>query len=390
MKNMPFDVPGLWEGYEKYFRERSVTSPRVVIHGGYGKRNTGDDAILNVLIDRTREHFPKARITVLCHGPQNVLAWYPDVQAYHFKSLGALKTILTSDIYFIGGGGIVNKINTYSGNQKMRLLDMKGKFLFMAAWLAKRTGAQTHFYAIGATSFPDAAVKRLARWSLASADVVSVRDPRSLRNLREAGVKREIIPVRDPALSLEPAPREEAVRLLKKLGLEGKPERKRPLLGLNLRYVGDPEVDNESTLREGARVTKWLIGKGWDVLFLPISQHPSKHLEDDLDLGRQLRSRVGDSSLRLLEEYPHPRVMMALLGELDILATTRLHAVILGSKMDIPIFTISYDHKVTEFVKLLGWENMLLPLKDFSLETLQSRLEPYLDRIHPGPPPLSS
>lgn len=380
MKDIPYDVPGLWDGYAKFIKAKGIDRPRVVIHGGYGKNNLGDDAILHVLIERTKEHFPKARITVLCHGPAYVREHYADIDSYHFKSLGALKAIVRSHIYFIGGGGIINVINIYSGYQRFRIFDMKGKFLFIAALLAKLFGAKTHFYAIGSTSFPDPVVKFLARVGLASADVVSVRDPLSIENIRKIGVKRELVQVLDPALSLEPASEQQALAVLAEFGIG---ERQRPLIGLNMRYVRDNVTDNDKIIAEAARLVQYLIEeKNCEVLFIPVSQHPREHFEDDLDFGRELRSKLpATEHFYLMQKYYAPTVMMAVLGAMDFCILERLHAVILASKTGTPFFTISYDNKVTQYAKLLGHGEMMIDLAEFSFEKVRARIGRYVDGL---------
>jgi len=377
-----YSITHIWKDYVDEFRRKGVDIPRVVIHGGYGKKNLGDDAILEVILERIKNDMPTARVVVLAHGPEEVKKIHR-VEAYHFASFGAFKSIVTANVYVIGGGGIINVVNMYSGFKTFKIFDMKGKFIFFAPYLAKMFGAKTVFYAIGATSFPDPVVKWLARFVLNRVDSVFVRDRLSIANLQEIGVKRELIQVLDPALSLEPASREEAVRIMQDMGLEEKTLRSRPVIGINLRYVLDPKVDNENSLNETARLADYLIyEKQCDVLFLPISQHPSKHFEDDVDFGRQVRSRLCDTShFFMLSQYPYPRTMMALLGEMDFLILTRLHSVILGWKMNVPLFTLSYNHKVTEFVKMIGREDMLVSLKEFTLEKIQALIDPHINLI---------
>ncbi|MGA1791282.1 MAG: polysaccharide pyruvyl transferase family protein [bacterium] len=381
MKNIPYDVPGFWEGCLEFVERRGIDRPRVVIHGGYGKRNLGDDAILHVLIKRTKRYLPKAHITVICHGPDNVRKWYPDISIYHFKSLSTLLAIIKSNIYIIGGGGIVNIINVYSGRKTFKIFDMKGKFLFFAAHLAKFSGAKTHFYAIGATSFPDPGVKILARIVLSKADFVSVRDPLSIKNIRGIGVKRKLFLVLDPALSMETAPRKDVLAALNECGM---PERgSRPFLCLNMRYIGDRKTDNKKTLLETMRLVEYLIDqKKCDVLFMPASQHPTKHLEDDLDFGRRLKAELGEiPHFYLMEKYYHPRVMMGILAEMDFCILERLHTVILASKVGVPFLAISYDNKVTEYVKLIEKEKMMIGIEEFKLSEVQEKIDPYLDKI---------
>ncbi|RJX20469.1 MAG: hypothetical protein C4575_06505 [Desulforudis sp.] len=372
LDHIPDDIPGFWDEIVRHFTGTGKASPRVVIHGGYGKRNMGDDALLHSIYTRVKRYLPDCRVTVICHGPERIRPWYPEIATCHFKSMRALAAIFASDLYIIGGGGIVNKINTYSGYMSLKILDMKGKFLFLAALAAKICGAVTVFYGIGATSFPDPVVKYLACFSLNRADYVSVRDPLSIENLRNAGVAKEMILVQDPALSLEPDDQGGAQMILARLGLEPKERRQRPLVGLNLRYVGDPLVSNVRSLEEAVLLVQKLVRElNCDVLFLPISQHPDKHLEDDLDFGRQIQKRLaGDitvlSHYSVIAEYPHPKVFMALMKEMEMMILSRLHSVILGTKLGIPIVTVSYDDKVAQFVQLVGQKNRMITLGEFS------------------------
>ena len=381
LRAIPADVPGLWETLEARF-EQLGHPVRVVIHGGYGKNNTGDDALLHVIRGRVLAHFPNAEIHVVCHGPERVAARYPgELTTSHFKSLATVRAALRSDLYIIGGGGIVNRINAYSGNMVFKALDPKGKFQFFATLAA---GAARRLYALlryRGRSFPTASssahpARRAARHPRERAR------PRSIANLRECGVTREIVQVLDPALSSQPAPAAEAVELLGTMGLEGRDERNRPLVGMNFRWVGDPAIDNEHTLSEAARVARELNDRGYDVVFLPISQHTEKHLEDDVDFGRRLGQALGAPNwFRLLETYPHPTVMMALLGQCDALVLSRLHAIILATMMGVPIAVVSYDDKVTEFVKLAGRDARMIQLDEFTLERLAPALDATLAEV---------
>jgi polysaccharide pyruvyl transferase WcaK-like protein len=381
---IPSDVPGLWEGYASWFEAEGIRRPRVVIHGGYGKNNLGDDAILDVLLTRTLEHFPKAAVTIVCHGPDNVKRRYralSNVTACHFKSVAALSAVFKSHLYFIGGGGIVNKINVYSGRQRFKLLDMKGKYLFLAAAGAKLSGAKTHFYAIGATSFPDPGVKLLARLVLASADVVSVRDPLTIDNIRSLGVSRELVMVLDPAMSMKPGSREEAEEMLARWGAA---KRGRPRVCIGFRYVREPGVDNDEKVRAVARLTRHLIDRGNDVIFLPASQHPSEHFEDDLHFGREVKKVLGNEPhFALIEQYYHPRLTMAALGAMDFCVLERLHAVILTSLTGVPFYTIAYDDKVSEYVKLIKQDQRLMQSTDFSKRTSYEWIDGLLDGLQP-------
>ncbi len=83
-------MPGLWDTLATRFANLG-RPPRVVIHGGYGKNNMGDDALLHVIRGRVLAAFPNAEIHVVCHGPERVVERYRDdpagpVTSSHFKS----------------------------------------------------------------------------------------------------------------------------------------------------------------------------------------------------------------------------------------------------------------------------------------------------------------
>ena len=364
---LPQDVPGLWQGHRDWLAARGIRAPRVTLHGGYGKNNLGDDAILHVLLQRVLSELPGAQLTIVCHGPENVRRRYAHINglaACGFKSKAALSAMARSHIYIIGGGGIINRINAYSGRQTLRLLDMKGKFLFLAAWAAKFAGAQTHFYAIGANSFPDAGVRFLARHVLETAHVVSVRDKGSLDMLRKLGLGRRLVPVLDPALSMRPADPEQAALLLQRWGYQAST---RPLVLIGFRYVREACSSDGDKVAAVVSLARHLMEqRSADVVFFPASQHPSQHAEDDLDFGRAVRRQLkGHRQFFLVEEYPHPELAMAVFGRADLCIFERLHAVILSSLMGVAVYAIAYDEKVSEYVKLMGRSHECMTSQQF-------------------------
>lgn len=365
---LPYDVPGYWKEMQTWLDQKRVLRPHITIHGGYGKNNLGNDTILDVLISRSLEHFSQAKITVICHGPERVAGRYRDIpglKAHHFKSKGTLLGIAKSHFYIIGGGGIINRINVYSGRQRFKLLDMKGKFLFLAAHLAKLCGAKTHFYAVGATSFPDPGVKLLARQVLQKADVVSVRDSLSIQNLKAIGITRPLVQVLDPVLSMKSASKEEGQRFLDANGF--KRREGRPVVFVGFRYVRDPSVDNDAKVEAVVRLVRHLLDeRSCDVVFVPASQHPTEHFEDDLDLGRRVKKTIdGHEGFTLVTQYPLPKVTMAAFSLADACIFERLYACILTSLTQVPVYAVAYDNKVKQYMELIGRGHLLINSEKF-------------------------
>ena len=359
--------PEYWSGW----RSRLVTSgrPNVVLHGGYGKLNMGDDAILHVLLQQLGAGFPDANVSVICHGPRWVNRQY-GVAAHHFSSPGALRAILGADLYVIGGGGIINRINTYSGRRKLKVLDAKGKFLFLAALLARATGAKVIFHAIGATSVPDRLVAWLAKQSMGRADQVSVRDALSRQVLQGLGVRGDIHLLPDPAISLEAAGPAVARRILEGEGLD--PDGR--LVGLNLRPVIEPDVDNIETARTVAELADWIVDQfDAHICFLPFGRHPTKEAENDLVMAREVQARMAHvERFHILEHECTPPEMKAIIGQLDFCLLERLHAAILAAGAGTRFVAISYDAKVSEFMKAIGGRDKMVPLRGLNPEVIKA------------------
>jgi polysaccharide pyruvyl transferase CsaB len=374
---LPANQDQPWRQWGQDLQKRGCLPPRVVLHGGYGKRNIGDDAILEVLLAQLRDAIPSAEITVVGHGPAEVQARH-DVAACHFASWAALKAILTADVYIIGGGGIINRINTYSGFRHLRVLDPKGKFLFIAAAMAKLSGARLDFHAIGATSFPDSIVRWLAPRVLDRADALTVRDPQSRELLQSAGVRKAIHVVPDPVVKLEPAPATFAKQLLTEMGVA----LDRLKVGVNFRYVSEPDIDNARTIRDVALLVEWLqIERDAQVLFLPFGRHPSRQVENDLIFAHKVAECLNHrQDFRILERELRPAEMKAVLGQMDLCLLERLHSVIMAAPTGVPIISVIYDDKVAAFADMVGLEESKLPLREFSFETARERVTALLEQ----------
>lgn len=367
----------LWRQWGRDLQKRGCLHPRVVLHGGYGKRNLGDDAILEVLLAQIQEAIPSAQITVVCHGPTEVCVRY-GVSACHFASWAALKAILTADIYIIGGGGIINRINIYSGFRRLRVLDPKGKFLFVAAAIAKLGGARLDFHAIGTTSFPDPVVRWLAPRVLNWADALTVRDRCSQEMLRLAGVRGPIPVMLDPVVGLEPAPPEVARQLLSEAGIT----LDRLKVGINFRYVAEPDMDNAQTVRHVARLVEWLqVERDAQVIFLPFGRHPSRQVENDLLFAHEVTGHLNHrQDFYILESDLRPAEMKAVLGQMDLCLLERLHAVILAASTGVPLISVIYDHKVAAFADMAGLQDTKLPLRQFNFEMVREKVAALLEQ----------
>jgi len=340
-----------------------LQSPLILIQGGYGKRNTGDDALLLVIYNKVKEIVPNSRVVALCHFPDDISKRY-QIEAYHFAEKKAIYLLFKADMLIIGGGGIVNKINTFSGLKSFRIFDPKGKYLFLTSLLMKLRGKKAVFYVVGITSIPDAGVRYLMKLVLPKADLIGVRDVMSLGLLKELKLDKGVILCHDPALNLPAAPESDAIELLANYNVNIKNDE---LIGINVRQVQNEET-NQKTIKEMVLLVDKLTESNnrIKIIFFPIGMHPTKPLENDLIIGRQIAKNIKNKErFILLDEYYSPMLTKALLGKMKILILSRLHSLILSCEYKIPTIIITYDDKVTQFGQMAGYDK-IIPLEEIN------------------------
>ena len=261
------------EQLERILKGIPKQKPLILIQGGYGKNNTGDDALLLAIRQKVLEIVPGAHIVALCHGPENVQKLY-GIEAAYFTDKKARKLLRTCDALIIGGGGIVNKINTYSGLKVFKIFDPKGKFLFFTALFTKLRKRPVVFYVVGMTSIPDALVRFLMKRTLGRVDLLAVRDPVSYQIAGEIAPRRQIFLCHDPALNYRPAVPANIQPVLEQAGVREGQE----YLVFNARFVLDEAVNAGARAAIAAVIaalSRQMPEK--KIILLPISLYPPKY-----------------------------------------------------------------------------------------------------------------
>ena len=368
----------LWAEFRASWK--AARPPRIVLHGGYGKGNLGDDSILEVILARIRREWPDAAVTVICHGPAWVRATH-GVEAHFFATPGAWRAIARADLYIIGGGGIMNRINSYSGFRRLRLLDPKGKYQFLAAILAKACGACVSFYCVSTTSVPDPLAGWLAGIAINRADWVTVRGPLSVRVLRSLGVRRLLPITPDPAHGIIAVGPERAREILAAEGVD----LSRPLVALNFRYVAEPDIDNVATVAEVARLTDRLVADyNAAVLFVPFSRHPRSVAENDIHFSAAVQARLGGrSGLTVLSRPYSPAEIKGILSLASVCIMERHHAVLLAATAGAPVVGVIYDAKVEQYMDRAGLPARI-PLREFRAERALQAIAALVPALRPA------
>jgi len=207
---------------------------------------------------------------------------------------------------------------------------------------------------------------------------VSVRDDLA-RALSEGLTSKPVRTVPDPALTLPPASKADAARLLRSAGVpaDGSPvvgvalrrwfHQRRTLIPhkyavkYGLRRVGGAEPLTRMIALLAEALDRLVEEKEAHVLFMPT--YNVAHEGDD---------RISDAVLdkmktrrKSLIRISDPRIYKAVAGRLSVMLAGRMHAAIFAAAMGTPVVGLSYNQKFEGFFRLIESEDRLLEIEDF-------------------------
>ncbi len=294
----------------------------ILVVGGYGYGNVGDEAMLAGLITKLEGE----RLTVISRDPAATTALHGVAAVPISRALTALPRHRT---VVIGGGSLF-----------ARDMGRIGRLLPAFGLLARRLGHEVVLDGIGLDDVPPSA--RSVRRLLAAASSVTVRDPRSLALAREWG----IAATEAPDLStLMPEPPPDAGReLLRAAGVD----LRRRVVGLCLTGVNRP-------LARQVRVAlATLMERLPDVefVFIPMARHPTVASHNDLVLGRDLRRLR--PRLRLLPVDGDPAPVLSAFRSLDLVVGMRFHSLLFAERAGVPIVPVAYASKCAAWLESRG------------------------------------
>jgi polysaccharide pyruvyl transferase WcaK-like protein len=288
--------------------------PPVLVVGGYGYRNVGDEAMLAGLL----RLLARRDVTVVSRSPAETTA----LHGVRSMGIGGAVTALRHHrTLLIGGGGLFGRDMGLLG----RLLPAYG--LFAAA-----TGRSVTLVGIGLDD--DRRLGRLVGRLAAQAEEVAVRDQRSAALLARHGVAAQLID--DLSAHMPAAPRAVGDRLLR--GADVDP--RRPVVGVCVTGVRDelaPAI--EAAIADCVQRLPEL-----QFCLIPMSQHPFVARHNDLLFARRIQAAAPRA--RVLDGFHHPAAVLSVVGRLSALVGMRYHSLLFARRAGVPSVPISYAPKV--------------------------------------------
>ena len=320
----------------------------IVVSGYYGSKNAGDEAMLAAMIEVLSDLEPKLNITVISANPEDTKKRH-GVEAVSWLDVGAILSVLKkADLMISGGGSLLQ--NVTSGRSLYYYL---GVIL-----MARMVGTPVMLYAQGIGPVCGGFARRLMTAVSNRVSLITVRDHGSLEELKSLSVKRPPIEVTaDPVLAIHPVDRAIGRAILKRYKADGA----KPVIGISVRewrgWVGYKKAIADAADRMVEEL-------GARILFIPM-QYP-----EDVEAAKQIASRMKQPSTLLDEEYTTSE-LLSIVGNLELLISIRLHALIFAGVMNVPMVGISYDPKIDRFLDSVGQK----PAADLQTVTADNLME---------------
>ena len=316
--------------YEEILEREARGRSGVVICGAYGMANSGDEAILDAIVAEMRAIDPLMPLTVMTRDPAGASARLGLTAVHTFNFPRFLAVMRRRALYINGGGSLIQDVTS------RRSL---WYYLFTLR-AAKRLGCKVMMYGcgIGPVKRPGG-VERTRRVLNSCVDAITLREPDSIEELARFGVtKPEIILASDPALTLPSAPAEEVDAALEAAGAA--PGGKYICFALRL-WPGFGE--KAGVFAAAARHAHEAYGL--TPVFLPIN-----HL-DDGQAAALVAEKLGDTPHVLLPGPMSSALVIGLMSRMQVVVSMRLHGLIFAAGQGVPLIGVSYDPKVTAFLR---------------------------------------
>lgn len=331
----------------------------VFIFGYYGFQNTGDEAILQVIVDQIREHISNANISVLSYNAKETMEKYKIKSVSRNKYMDLIKAIREADIVVSGGGSILQDATS------VRSLI----YYLSIIYIAKKMGKKVMFYGNGFGPITKTFNKKLVQYIINKVDVITVRDIQSKEEMISLGIKKDITVTADVTFAYKNIPKVEVAE----------EEYSKKKIGISVRDWKDEERYKSVIAGAG----DYLIQKGYEVIFVPM-QHPRDYI-----VSEEIASMM-EGNPKILENKYTIKELIHMMSGFHMMIGMRLHSLIFGAIAGIPILGIEYDAKIYNFLQIVGQENggKLEELEEESLikaiDQVLAHHDLYAERIHIG------
>lgn len=291
---------------------------KFLLNGYFGFGNAGDEAVLAAMLVHLRVLRADATFVVTSGAPEHTRRLH-GVEAVGRQSPRELLAALREcDVFLSGGGSLVQDVTSvrnaiyYTGLLRT----------------ARLLGKPTMVYAQGVGPLNTSVARRACRAAFQKASLVTVRDEDSAQLLRDIGVTRPVEITADPVWDLGTGVARRARGPAKKwvAALRSWPGAEAGALSRVVEALRDAAQQQAATLQ-----------------FLPMQPEHDEAILRGLAAPEEILDTHGR----------HPRAILEMVADADLMLAMRLHALIFAASVGVPVVAFDYDPKVRALAKLL-------------------------------------
>ncbi len=304
----------------------------ILISGYYGFKNSGDDALLEAIINDIKKHKESPNITVLSANPRETAKRYRVNAINRFNVIALVRHMKKAGMLISGGGTLIQ--DTTSTKSLIYYLGVIS--------LAIKHGVKVMLYSNGIGPLRNEVNIRRAKKILNKVDIITLRDPESKQELDSLGVaKPQISVTADPVFGIDNFSPEEGRARLMSLGIPTD----KPYLAVSVRKTKDTTAGFEAVL---ADMCDYAADKyGLNVVFIPMQINKDEQISRSVAGRMKNKAYVIDTRLGVGEA-------ISVISAADACIGMRLHSLIYSAIGNVPVIGISYDPKIKGFMHYIG------------------------------------
>ena len=322
---------------------------QIFILGYYGWKNTGDDAMIYVLLQELHTLYSTATFAILSlipivipHETKNLVKFIK-----HTNPLLVFREIMHSSTLAWGGGTFMfdhpnkNKINRF-----VRLCET---FIIMA--FAKLFCKRIYLLGIGVEPLSTTWGRFLSKQMCRLADFISVRDKSSYEILEKMGLKNKVTLSFDLAALLQPLSISDNKPLIKNTDMK--------ILGISILpffevYCNDKEKDRLFIHEIVKGLNQWLRRDSQRLIHLFVF-FGGKPKTDDILITEMLRKQLEPSErVKLVPYNPDPIETMSNVAQCHAFVGMRYHSCVFAYLTNTPLLVINYFQKCQALAEDIG------------------------------------
>lgn len=302
----------------------------ILISGYYGFENSGDDAILMAILANLRTYKKDVKILVLSKNPEETKRIYGVDTANRYNFSEVVKAIKNSKLFLTGGG---NLIQDESSTRSLM-------YYLATIWMAKKLGLKVMLYSNGIGAVDKKANRLITSLIINTVDVITLREEKSLEEIKSLHItKPQVYITADPAFTLAPCSDDEASTILRAEGID----KEKPLVGISIRKW----KNCQSFIRQVAEASDYMVEKfNIQPVLIPM------HYPHDLEICHTIASMMKHPPIIIKNKYSVSQTL-GIIKNMDMIIGMRLHALIYGASLQVPMLGLIYDPKVEGFLEYI-------------------------------------